>query len=518
MSNPSYIVTLPPPTPNGGLHVGHLAGPFLASDVFAKALQLAGHPVFVTSYSDANQSYVRATAQRQGRDPVELSSTWTDDIRRTLDLFGCDVGEFLSPDAETADYSRRLFLKMYERGLLVRKPVTFFYSPERKAMLDEAAVSGFCPKCLDRCKCGICEGCAFPNTALTLLAPRDTLTGFTGLVPMTVDVLVLEVEGHRDAIARYYAENTRQRPRYRWLVEDALRSPLPDFPVSVPGQWGIPVDHPQFVGQVINPWAEVMSNFVYCYERAAKHLPAALVPRVVNFFGYDNSYFYAIAHIALLEASDCMRWAPHAVVINEFYNLDHGKFSTSANHVLWASDVAQRHDPDAVRLFCALNSPGFEKGNFNEKEMAQVVEERLAEPWRRIARLFNERLAACAGGSALADANLVAAGRESLRRVLRSYSTERFHLRQAAEDLLHLQAFVLDRLEASSGTPADATQLRGIAFLVKCLAQAMHPITPGVAARVFAAVSPRAISVVDEAEVDRLATLPGEMFLRADAA
>jgi hypothetical protein len=60
--------------------------------------------------------------------------------------------------------------------------------------------------------------------------------------------------------------------------------------------------------------------------------------------------------------------------------------------------------------------------------------------------------------------------------------------------------------------------LRGIAFLVKCLAQAMHPIAPGVAARVFAAVSPRAISVVDEAEVDRLATLPGEMFLRADAA
>ncbi|MBS0444643.1 MAG: class I tRNA ligase family protein [Proteobacteria bacterium] len=514
MTQRSCIVTLPPPTPNGGLHVGHLAGPFLASDAYTKASRLAGHPTFVTSYSDVNQSYVRVTAQRQGRDPAELASTWTADIRRTLDLYGCDVGEFLSPDAATADYTRRMFVAMYERGLLVRKPFTFFYSPARKAMLDEAGVSGYCPRCLDRCKCGICEACAFPNTAQTLLSPRDTLTGDTGLVAKTVDVLVLEVERHRDAIARYHAANTRHRPRYRWLVEDALRAPLADFPVSLPGDWGVAVDHPQFVGQVINPWAEVMSNFVYCYERAATHLPGTATPQVVNFFGYDNSYFYAIVHVALMDAADCMQWAPHAVVINEFYNLDHGKFSTSANHVLWAGDVAQRHDPDAVRLFCALNSPGFEKGNFNEPEMARVVESRLAAPWRRIARLFNERLAELPDRSVAADVALTAAGRHALRRVLASYGAKRFHLRQAAEDILHLQAYLLDSLES----PADATQFRGIAYLVKCLAQAMYPIAPGVAQRMFAAVSTHAIGALDEADVERIAPLPAELFLRVEAA
>ncbi|MFL6534778.1 MAG: class I tRNA ligase family protein, partial [Pseudomonas sp.] len=31
-----FIVTITPPTPNGDLHIGHLAGPFLSADIFTR--------------------------------------------------------------------------------------------------------------------------------------------------------------------------------------------------------------------------------------------------------------------------------------------------------------------------------------------------------------------------------------------------------------------------------------------------------------------------------------------------
>lgn len=45
-----YIVTITPPTPNGDLHIGHIAGPFLAADVFTRVQRQRGHDCVLVSY------------------------------------------------------------------------------------------------------------------------------------------------------------------------------------------------------------------------------------------------------------------------------------------------------------------------------------------------------------------------------------------------------------------------------------------------------------------------------------
>src|SRR5690348_117064 len=52
------IITAPPPTSNGDLHVGHLAGPFMALDAFRRYVELRGGEVVAATYSDDNTSYV----------------------------------------------------------------------------------------------------------------------------------------------------------------------------------------------------------------------------------------------------------------------------------------------------------------------------------------------------------------------------------------------------------------------------------------------------------------------------
>jgi len=506
------LVTLPPPTPNGGLHLGHLSGPFLAADVFCKHGRLLGHRRSPITYSDANQSYVRVTAERLHRDPNELALHYTRDIQETLALYDMECEAFRYPDADSSAFVRGLFLRMARDGALVRKPMPFFFSPTRVGFLDEAGVAGFCPRCLAACKCGICEACAFPNTAHTLVSPRDAVSGAADLEVREIAVLVLETERWRAAIRGFYAGPGQFRPRYRWLVEDALAAALPDFPVTVPGRWGVAVDDPAFPDQVINPWAEVMGQLLFGYREAETRLGIDLAlgrPSVVNVFGFDNSYFYAVVHVALYAAANEGEWLPEATVINEFYNLQHRKFSTSGNHVIWARDLAIRHAPDAIRFYAAANSPGFEKSNFVESDMRDVIARTLQTPWRNLAHSFNRLLdAATDKGAVSSEAQAI--GDAALARIGRSFTLERFHLRQGAEDLLHLLGLIEARL-------AVGTTLADAAHLIATFAQAAFPVMPVSGRQIYACMTGRVLETLDPAPTLRPGPLPEDPFGRAAA-
>jgi methionyl-tRNA synthetase len=505
----SFVVTLPPPTPNGGLHVGHLTGPFLGADAFAKAAKLQGHPCFTTCYSDVNQSYVRVTAKRQKRDPNELSAFWTDDIVKTLTTYNVGVSDYFPVEAESQSFVRQLFQDLYARSILVKKPFPIFRSLDSGEYLDEAGVSGYCPRCLAGCKCGICESCSGLTSPLDLVQPSITLTGSSNLEVAMVDVMVLELERFREQIKEVYAANRHFRPRFLWVVEDALSKALPDFPVSLPGSWGIPVDHVDFPGQVINAWPEIMAQQIYSYKRAiAMDATLGENPAFVNFYGFDNSYFYAIVHAALMTQIDDGRWLPSAAVNNEFYNLDHAKFSTSNNHVVWAGDLAKRFGIDEVRFYAAFNSPGFEKANFNEKDMAMVVEDRLHSVWDDIVLAYNAypgvELAASLSGSEQARA----VGQAALRRIFESYSLERFHLRQATEDLLHL----LELISVQLRNQGAGMTLGDIGYLLKCFALAAYPLMPVGADTLYRCLTGKQISAIGVDDALHWHHLPAGLF------
>lgn len=504
MPNSDWIVTLPPPTPNGGLHIGHLSGPFLAADAFVKQLRLRDEPCTVTTFSDVNQSYVRVTAERQNRDPAELAHHWSTDISETLRLFRMQADDFLEPNAHSCSFVRQFFLDLYAKGRLVRKSYPGFFANDRGVFLDEAGVSGYCPRCLDQCKCGVCEACGFTNSATTLIAPRDTITGSRKLEIRQVPLLVLETQRFAQDLAQFYRTNRRFRPRYKWLAEDALSRPLPDFPITLVGSWGIPIDHGDFPGQVINAWPELVVHQLYGHRQHCNE--AARPPKIVNFFGFDNSYFYAILHAALLLAAGQSDWLPYATVTNEFYNLEHNKFSTSKDHVIWARDLAERHSTDVIRFYAALNAPGWEKANFREAEMKAVVQARLQLPWREVSERYAHVLASKTdGGEVRPEIRAIAA--TIVPAILASLSLDRFSLRQAAEDLTHFLEYI--RTEYCAGKPGRIE----FAFLLKAFAQAAFPIMPAGAGRLFEALTGRDITKFDWSAETVARPIPDGLFL-----
>src|SRR5262249_26237 len=94
MDDRPVLVLGPTPTPNRGMHLGHIAGPYLAGDVYARYQRARGRKVVYTTGTDDSQTYVLASARRLGTTPDELRRRATGEIRDALAAMGISVDGF----------------------------------------------------------------------------------------------------------------------------------------------------------------------------------------------------------------------------------------------------------------------------------------------------------------------------------------------------------------------------------------------------------------------------------------
>ena len=169
------LVLGPNPTPNGGMHLGHIAGPYLAGDVYARYQRARGRDVVFTTGTDDSQTFVVASARRLGTTPEELCATSTAQIREALTAIGISTdgfGPFDDTYRETVlDYFRALHAAGKFRLRTVRLP----YLERTGEFLVEGLVEGDCPVCLATCRGGLCETCCHPNNFDELLSPHSTV-------------------------------------------------------------------------------------------------------------------------------------------------------------------------------------------------------------------------------------------------------------------------------------------------------------------------------------------------------
>ena len=64
-----YMITAALPYANGPLHIGHLAGAYLSSDIFARYLRLMGKDVAFVCGSDEYGAAIMIRAKKEGTTP-----------------------------------------------------------------------------------------------------------------------------------------------------------------------------------------------------------------------------------------------------------------------------------------------------------------------------------------------------------------------------------------------------------------------------------------------------------------
>ncbi len=396
------IVVAATPTPNGDLHVGHMAGPYLAGDIYARYLRATGRPVTYVTCTDDSQSYVVTTAHRRGTAPAALVNRSTAAIQRSLDLMGISVAPLPPIDERYRRTVRGYLGALHALGRFRLKTVRLPYARRAGTFLYDGLVSGVCPNCLaDSCGGG-CENCGHPNNFDELLEPRSTLDPSDPVTHREQAILVLPLEEYREPLTAYFAgHGDRWRPHARQLAGELLARPLPDVPVTVPGTWGIEAPFPETPGQIFYPWVEAMPASMYSTWRALGRHDAPVDrlwrreqdAELVYFHGFDNVFHWGVLDLALQMAHGNRYVSPAANVCNEFYDLAGEKFSTSRNHLVRSADLLAEVPRDLVRFHLARTGPEYQRTTFDRAALRDVITRRLVAPWNAVADAVSLTLA-----------------------------------------------------------------------------------------------------------------------------
>jgi methionyl-tRNA synthetase len=395
MTHQRLMVIAPGPTANGDLHLGHLAGPFLAADICARYARAAGQEVLFGTGIHSTQNYIVTTARRLGIQPEDLRVRSAGQVEETLGTVGVEPDGFVRFDDRYVKTVMNFFDRLHTLGKLHLRPVRFPFSVNTGEYLTDAYVRGGCPVCLAEGCAGLCESCGHWVASGDLIDPRSTLHPDDTVELRDVEVLVLPLEEHREGLVDYFAElGATMRPRMAQLIEEMLARPLPDYPITLPITWGIEAPFPEVAGQVIYSDAETIAWSMHCTALSAERRGAVLSTddelwladagtKVVFFLGSDASSAFAVVGVAMLLAlGDYV--LPAQFVTNEFYELDNDKFSTSRGHLVTGRQLAAQVPRDLVRFYLAATSPEFQRTNFTRDALVRVTERRLVGPWNRV--------------------------------------------------------------------------------------------------------------------------------------
>lgn len=485
------LVLGPNPTPNGGMHLGHIAGPYLAGDIYARYQRARGRDVLFTTGTDDSQTYVLATARRNGIDPDELCRNSTELIREALAAIGISVDGFGPFDQAYRDTVLDFFRTLHAAGRFRQRTVRLPYLERTGEFMVEGLIEGECPVCLSTSRGGLCETCCHPNNYdAPLIEPHSTVEASDLLTLREATVLVFPLEEYREELTAYHeAWMPYWRPHLGQMIREILAEPLPEIPITYPLGWGMEAPFPETPGQVLNAWLELMPAGMFTTAYAAKQLGLNTRPgelwqveanrRMVHVLGFDNAFFFCFPHLALVMAHGDRYIRPEWIINNEFYELESTKFSTSKGHVVTVQDLLQEVPRDVARLYLALTAPEHGRTTFSRAGLARVAEDRLVGPWNRLAETLGKAVATAVDGVALP---VSAMGRRRVGAMLErfdaSYELPTYSLSRSADTILvHIErlgrrAAVLDGRDVA----ADPEAWGDLFFEVEALLTAAAPI------------------------------------------
>lgn len=472
------IVTITPPTPNGGLHLGHMAGPFLCADVYARAQRQRGHDVLLVCYSDDYQSYLARKARELGRTTADVSGQYAAEIADTLERADVKLDWFLRA------WDNPHFLRcvaghwraVNAAGAIADAAQPVPYCAACDLLGYEAFARGACNHCGAPSDASQCEHCAAAPDATAMHDLHCTQCGApTGWRAMPRKRF--QIGAFRDALRRDHAASTSRAP-LREFLQRTLDLPDLDWPVNRPQEHGIPVEHDGSV-ELISTWFSGLAGYQACLEEMSAATGRDVIDefwrrpgtRLVHFLGFDCSFSHAIGYRAILHTlADAPRDAHYYT--NAFLKLDGQDFSTSRGHAIWARDVLGRIDAGVLRRYLVRVAPEVAPANFDSAGFEAWV----GPAQRECDVLLGQARALGAAGSAALQALDAAPEARALRREW-LHATDPDAFSAVALSRVVEQAFA----HARGTPPHDAAALAGA---LAVLAAVSTSVMPGFAADV----------------------------------
>lgn len=369
-----HIIISPPATPNGNLHLGHLAGPYLAADFLRRYLLQIGQNTFHITGSDDHQSYVTLKATRSQQSVENVVEHYSNNIRNTLEKYNAAPDLFYRPlcDQSYISFIKEFFVVLYQKGVVRSQLLNMSYCEQCQRWLYEAHLSGYCNDCHSPCGGGSCETCAMPNDGTQLQQPYCKYCRETPSL-RSIEILVFDLQRYSKPLQKYLDQLVLPS-HIRSLKRKLFEKTLPVIAVTHPADWGVTLPIKGFEHQRLCTWSEMAPAYIYASRLANMQNQQ----QTTLLFGFDNSFFYTILLPALYMAYDEKLKLPNNIVYNEFYLFDQEKFSTSREHAVWAHEIIQYFDSDYLRYYLAATRPEINRTSFSYSAFINLINQDLA--------------------------------------------------------------------------------------------------------------------------------------------
>ncbi|MBR2333371.1 MAG: class I tRNA ligase family protein, partial [Rikenellaceae bacterium] len=174
-----YLVTSALPYANGPVHIGHLAGVYVPSDIYVRYLRLRGKDVVWVCGSDEHGVPITIKARKEGVTPQDVVDKYNAIIKESFEGLGISFDIYSRTTSPTHRVTASEFFRtLYDKGEFVQQTSQQYYDPEAKTFLADRYITGTCPKCGSEGAYGDqCEKCGSTLNATDLINPKSTISG-----------------------------------------------------------------------------------------------------------------------------------------------------------------------------------------------------------------------------------------------------------------------------------------------------------------------------------------------------
>ena len=375
------------PYANGPLHMGHVAGCYLAADIFARYHRMKGNDVLMVSGSDAHGTPITIRADQEGIEPQEVLERYHGQFLETWERLGISFDLFTSTHTENHQrVVQDFFLRLKEQGYIYPDTMLLAHCSGCDRFLPDRYVEGTCPHCAnERARGDQCDSCGHTLDPIELVNPACSICGAT---PDFRDSehFFLKLSAFQEPLLEWINRQEHWRPNVANGTRSFLQGGLKDRAITRDLTWGVPLPLDGYDEKRIYVWFEAVIGYLSAAVEWASQNGNADdwqsywkddSARSYYFIGKDNIPFHSIIWPAMLMGYGGLN-LPYDVPANEFLSLESRKFSTSQNWAVWVPDYLDRYDPDPLRYLLSINMPetgdtDFSWGEFVRRNNDELV-------------------------------------------------------------------------------------------------------------------------------------------------
>lgn len=373
-----YLVTAALPYANGYLHLGHVSGAYLPSDIYVRYKRLKGEDVVFICGSDEHGTPIEISAIREKVTPKEIIDRYHTSNKESFEKLGIKFDIYSRTSNEKhVKTSQEFFLNLYNKGILKEKKSKQLYSEKDKMFLADRFVVGTCPVCgYEDANGDQCENCGSDLSPLELKNPRSKVSGDIPVIKETTN-FVFPFKDFQPKLEKWINSKKDWKPNVVNYCKGWFKTGLQDRDYTRDLKWGVPVPLPDHEGKVIYVWFEAPIGYIsftkelfeqrgepdkwkdYWHDESTK---------LIHFIGKDNIIFHALIFPAMIMAHG-EYILPDNVPANEFLNMDGGKFSKSKGVGALVKDILTQYNSDLIRYCLASTFPENKDSEFSSDEI-----------------------------------------------------------------------------------------------------------------------------------------------------